>query len=83
MRTAKPRHCGVIQYEAGFVEPIAVATVTPSSESAIAHIVKLKNNELAKRLKRQAKSGVVTTQGDILPSPWVTSRLFEHKAVML
>ncbi|TWX56858.1 hypothetical protein [Colwellia hornerae] len=48
----------VFQYEAGFVEPIGVATVTPSKQSASGKIVKWKNSKLADSIKKQAGSGI-------------------------
>jgi len=48
----------IFQYDAGFVEPIGVATVTPSKQSATGKIVKWKNSNLADSIKKQAKSGI-------------------------
>ncbi|MBA6389918.1 hypothetical protein H4J38_03890 [Colwellia sp. BRX10-3] len=48
----------IFQYEAGFVEPIGVATVTPSKQSASGRIVKWKNSKLADSIKNQSKSGI-------------------------
>ncbi len=48
----------IFQYEAGFVEPIGVATVTPSKQSASGKIVKWKKSSLAKSIKKQAGSGI-------------------------
>jgi len=48
----------VFQYEAGFVEAIGVATVTPSKTSARGEIVKWKKSTLARSIKKQATSGI-------------------------
>jgi len=48
----------IFQYDAGFVEPIGVATVTPSKQSATGKIIKWKDSNLADSIKKQAKSGV-------------------------
>ncbi len=48
----------IFQYEAGFVEPIGVATVTPSKTSASGKIVKWKKSKLASSIKKQSGSGV-------------------------
>ncbi len=48
----------VFQYEAGFVEPIGIATVTPSKQSASGKIAKWKNSKLADSIKKQAGSGI-------------------------
>jgi hypothetical protein len=48
----------VFQYEAGFVEPIGVATVTPAKQSASGKIVKWKDSKLADSIKKQADSGI-------------------------
>ena len=48
----------IFQYEAGFAEPIGVATVTPSKLSASGRIVKWKNSKLSKAIKKQAATGI-------------------------
>ena len=48
----------IFQYEAGFVEPIGVATVTPSKQSASGRIVTWKDSKLADSIKRQSQSGI-------------------------
>ncbi|MEY8214440.1 MAG: hypothetical protein RPR97_08155, partial [Colwellia sp.] len=48
----------IFQYEAGFVEPIGVATVTPSKQSASGKIIKWKKSNLARSIKKQASSGI-------------------------
>jgi hypothetical protein len=48
----------VFQYEAGFVEAIGVATVTPSKTSARGEIVKWKKSNLASSIKKQAAAGI-------------------------
>ncbi|AZQ85934.1 hypothetical protein EKO29_19195 [Colwellia sp. Arc7-635] len=48
----------IFQYEAGFVEPIGVAMVTPSKQSASGRIVTWKDSKLADSIKRQSQSGI-------------------------
>ncbi len=48
----------LFSYEAGFVEPIGVANVTPSANSSIGEIIRWKNNDLADVIKKQAKGGI-------------------------
>ena len=48
----------IFQYEAGFVEPIGVATVMPSKQSASGKIVKWKKSKLANSIKKQAENGI-------------------------
>ena len=68
-------------YDSGFIEPIAVASVTPSSESAIAQIVRWKNNELADEIRKKSKNGIFKSDGSIfavttgLPHNYVNTRL--------
>ena len=71
----------LFQYDSGFVDPIAVATVTPSSESAIGQIVRWKNNKIADDLKKRSKSGIVKSTGNIfavttgLPKNYLKTRM--------
>lgn len=51
----------LFQYQQGFVEPIAVATVKPSSNSAIAQIVKWKNTDIAEKIKDNADGKIYQT----------------------
>jgi len=48
----------LFNYEAGFVEPIAVAVVKPSKSSSVAQVVRWKNNELAKDIRRSSKGNI-------------------------
>lgn len=48
----------IFQYEAGFVEPIGVAHVNPSLNSATGEIVRWKNNSAANDLRKQSHKGV-------------------------
>ncbi|MDX1525865.1 MAG: hypothetical protein R3273_06460 [Pseudidiomarina maritima] len=48
----------VFQYEAGFVEPIGVARVQPSINSANGTIVRWKNSRLADQIERSASNGI-------------------------
>lgn len=48
----------IFKVESGFVDPIAVATAKPSSESALATIVKWKNSPIAEQVKAKLKSGI-------------------------
>ncbi|MEZ9538493.1 hypothetical protein AB4160_09855 [Shewanella sp. 10N.286.51.B8] len=48
----------VFSYEAGFVEPIGVAHVTPSANSSIGEIIRWKDNDLADSIKKKAKGGI-------------------------
>ena len=73
----------LFSYEAGFVEPIAVATVKPSRSSAIAQIVRWKNNQLASDIRNAAKGNIYRPTKDQkifavsvgLPQDFVESRL--------
>jgi hypothetical protein len=48
----------LFRYEAGFVEPIGVANVTPSANSSIGEIVRWKNSDLADSIKEKAGNGI-------------------------
>ncbi|WP_417347814.1 hypothetical protein [Ferrimonas sp.] len=48
----------IFQYEAGFVEPIGVATVTPSSHSSNGRIIKWKRAEVARKIRQAAKKSI-------------------------
>ncbi len=48
----------VFQYSAGFVEPIGVANVNPSRNSAMGEITVWKDSKLAERIAEQAEAGV-------------------------
>lgn len=48
----------VFSYEAGFVEPIAVASVMPSSNSAQGEIIRWKDSDIADDVKGKAKNGI-------------------------
>lgn len=48
----------LFQYEMGFVEPIAVAEVKPSTNSAIAKITRWKNNATAQQIQASAQAGI-------------------------
>jgi hypothetical protein len=48
----------IFQYEAGFVDPIGVAMVNPSKQSANGTIIRWKKNKLAKSIAKQSKSGI-------------------------
>lgn len=71
----------LFSYHAGFVDPIAVATVTPSSQSAIARVSKWKNNQVADDIKAQAKGKIHRADGSIfavttgLPANYLKTRL--------
>lgn len=73
----------LFQYEMGFVEPIAVVEVKPSSNSAIAQVIRWKDNALASEL-RQASDGRIYKLGKEqkvfavsvgLPKDYVNTRL--------
>ncbi|MDB2373219.1 hypothetical protein N9W11_01515 [Psychrosphaera haliotis] len=51
----------LFQYQQGFVEPIAVAMVKPSSNSAIAQIVKWKDSDNAEKIKDKADGKIYQT----------------------
>ncbi len=73
----------LFQYNQGFVEPIAVARVKPSRNSAIAEIVKWKDSKVAEALKEKASDGIVKLSGTNkvfavsvgLPADYVQNRL--------
>jgi len=71
----------LFSYNSGFIDPIAVATVTPSSESAIAHIVRWKNNDIADDIRSKSKKGIYQSQGYIfavtvgLPKHYLETRM--------
>ena len=48
----------IFQYEAGFVEPIGVANVNPSRNSAVGEIAVWKNSDLAEQVERSAANGI-------------------------
>lgn len=48
----------LFKYDAGFVDPIAVAVAKPSSESSIAKIVKWKKSDIAIELKQKSENGI-------------------------
>src|SRR5690554_5244097 len=48
----------IFQYEAGFVEPIGVAHVNPSRNSATGEIIRWKSGSLAGDIKKQAAKGI-------------------------
>ena len=48
----------LFKYDGGFVDPIAVAIAKPSSESAIAKIIKWKKSDIADELKKKASKGI-------------------------
>ncbi|MGR5117334.1 hypothetical protein ACPV5L_01865 [Vibrio astriarenae] len=48
----------VFEYSAGFVEPIGVATVNPSMQSAQGKIVRWKDSKLAENVKDEAEAGI-------------------------
>ncbi|WP_417763563.1 hypothetical protein [Shewanella sp.] len=48
----------IFQYEAGFVEPIGVANVVPSGNSAIGEITRWKDSKLAEQVQQQAENGI-------------------------
>ena len=48
----------LFSYEMGFVEPIAVAVAKPSQSSAVAQIVRWKDNELASNIRRASSKKV-------------------------
>lgn len=70
----------LFRYSAGFVDPIAVAVATPSSESAIGQIVRWKNNEIAKEIQKKSKGGIFKSSDKIfavsvgLPESYLKSR---------
>lgn len=55
----------VFSYEAGFVEPIGVANVTPSANSAIGEIIRWKDNDLADSIKKTAEKGIYRPSADM------------------
>lgn len=48
----------LFKYDGGFVDPIAVAVAKPSSESAIAKIIKWKKSDIATDLKQKSANGI-------------------------
>ncbi|RYV02381.1 hypothetical protein SOPP22_10020 [Shewanella sp. OPT22] len=48
----------IFSYEAGFVEPIGVASVSPSKNSANGKIIRWKNTAEAERIEKLAKKGI-------------------------
>lgn len=73
----------LFQYDMGFVEPIAVAEVKPSKNSAVAQIVRWKNSEVANKVKSAAKGKILKLGSDQkifavsvgLPADFVETRL--------
>ncbi|NVK24805.1 MAG: hypothetical protein HWE10_07740 [Gammaproteobacteria bacterium] len=71
----------LFQYQAGFIDPIAVATVTPSSESAIGQIVRWKKSDIADNIRTRAQGKVIKTNTPVfavsvgLPQSYVKNRL--------
>lgn len=51
----------LFQYEQGFVEPIGVANVKPSSSSSIAQIVKWKDSDVANKIEKASRGEVYRT----------------------
>lgn len=48
----------IFDYSAGFAEPIGVATVNPSAQSAQGKIIRWKNSALASDIKNSSKKGI-------------------------
>ncbi|MEZ9191690.1 hypothetical protein AB4133_20560 [Vibrio sp. 10N.286.52.F8] len=48
----------IFEYSAGFVEPIGVASVTPSMQSAQGNMVRWKNDNIAKNIQSEAQKGI-------------------------
>lgn len=48
----------VFEYSAGFVEPIGVATVNPSMQSAQGKIIRWKDSNLAEQVRDEAETGI-------------------------
>ncbi|WP_017443950.1 hypothetical protein [Gayadomonas joobiniege] len=48
----------VFRYQAGFVQPIGVAEVTPAKNSSLGRIVKWKDSKVAKQVLQQAKDTI-------------------------
>ncbi len=48
----------LFKYDSGFVDPVAVAIVTPSSESSIAKIIKWKKSKIAGEVKQRSANGI-------------------------
>ncbi len=48
----------IFSYEAGFVEPIGVASVSPSKNSANGTIIRWKDSSEAEKIENQAKKGI-------------------------
>jgi hypothetical protein len=65
----------LFSYDSGFIDPIAVATVTPSSESAIAQIVRWKDNKLAKSIRDNSDGSIFKPTARIFA---VTTGLPQH-----
>ena len=51
----------LFQYEQGFVKPIGVANVKPSSSSSIAQIVKWKDNDVAEKIEKASRGEIYRT----------------------
>jgi hypothetical protein len=54
----------IFEYSAGFVDPIGVAIVTPSMNSAQGQIVRWKNSNIAKQVQRSAASSTYQPAAD-------------------
>lgn len=71
----------VFSYQDGFVDPIAVAEVKPSSNSSIGKIIRWKDSDIAKRFQKQSKGKVFKPDMKIfavsvgLPQDYVENRL--------
>jgi hypothetical protein len=48
----------IFSYEAGFVDPIGVANVTPSRNSAVGEIIRWKDTDQADAIREQAEEGI-------------------------
>lgn len=71
----------LFQYKSGFIDPIAVAIATPSSESAIAQVVRWKDNKIAADIKDKSQGQIYKATQPVfaisvgLPSTYVKNRL--------
>lgn len=48
----------IFTYDAGFVDPIGIAEVNPSKNSAVGRIIRWKNNDIAKSIAKQSERGI-------------------------
>lgn len=55
----------VFQYEAGFVEPIGVAHVNPSRNSAVGNIVRWKQSAVARDIRKQSQNAIYRPQSGV------------------